>query len=770
MSAVGTSAVRSDGPIKVRGQARYTVDVGLPGMLHCVLARSTVAAGRIVRLDVSNARQLPGVHAVITAADAPTHRNGMVIHDQEVFASTHVRYEGEPIAAVAAETKAIARRAVDLIELELEQLSPVVDLDDAVAFGTRLVHPEWQTFSMAIPCDRHDNVVNELMADPPGVDDAFAQAAHVVADEYRVGRQYQAYLEPKAVVAEYEAGRYIIHVSHQFPFALRDRFAEALGIRSSEVRVVGHHIGGAFGAKLDLGIEPYAALLAKATGRPVKLVLERTEDFITCPSRENAIVRIRSAVDAEGRVLGRDFDVLLDAGAFAGDTPFLSSIALFMANGAYRVGPTRVRARAVYTNTAPTGAFRGVSGAYLVFAVERHLDHIAEVVGADRMAIRLANVLNDGDTLLNGQRLDDASILGEAFAEIERVAPWAQITAPTTTTDPTVALRGIGIAATVWVTNPLPGEATLRLGENGTIHLISAANDNGSGAVTMGLRQIAAEEFDLDVEDVITTMPDTDVQGFDGGSQGSRTTHVVGRAVHESAIELRRKILDVASKYLEADVADLELVGGHVGVRGVPDRRVPLSQIAMIARGTVGALAATSSYAPALPAYNPTCATGFIFSTFPNPTYHVHLAEVEVDPVTGNVSIVRYVVAQEVGKVINPVGVYGQIQGGVTQGLGYALYEGIDIGSDGRYQQRTLASYRLPIAPDIPRVEALLLEHPDPAGPFGAKGIGEPPIVPVAAAIANAISAATGHQITSLPIRPNDVLDAIEAGRAKRQR
>jgi len=769
VSALGSSAARSDGPVKVRGQARYTVDVEVSGMLHCVIARTTVAAGRIIRLDVSKARALPGVHAVITALEAPTHRTGLAVNDQPIFASTYISYEGEPIAAVAADTKAIARRAVELIEFEFEETIPMVDLDESVAEGARLVHPDWQTFSLVAPCERYDNVAGEVFADPQGVDSAFAQAAHVVVDEYQVGRQYQAYLEPKAVVAEYVSGRYLIQISHQYPFSLRNRLAAALGVRSSDVRVIGHHIGGGFGGKLDLGIEPYAALLAKVTGRAVKLVQERTEDLITCPSRENAIIRIRSAVDVDGKVLGRDLDVLLDSGAAAGDTPYLCSIALFMAGGAYRIGPTRVRARAIYTNTAPTGAFRGVNGTYLIFAVERHLDHIAEVVGVDRMAIRLANILNDGDKLLSGQTLDDASILGEAFAEVEKVAPWVMETRPPST-DSTSVLRGIGIAATPWLTNSMPGEATLRLADDGTICLISAANDNGSGAVTMGLRQIAAEEFDLSVEDVTTTLPDTDTQGFDGGSQGSRTTHVVGRAVHESAIKLRQKIFDVASKHFEVDVTDLEIVAGAVGVLGVPSLRLPLAEVAMIARRTVGSLGATASYAPALPSYDPSCATGFLFTTFPNPTYHVHLAEVEVDQVTGNVSVTRYIVAQEVGKAINPAGVYGQIQGAVTQGIGYALYEGIDIGNDGRYQQRTLASYRLPLAPDIPRVEALLLEHPNPNGPFGAKGVAEPPIVPVAAAIGNAISNAVGYQITSLPIRPNDVLDAIEAGRKMRQK
>ena len=758
MKVVGTNTIRSDGAAKVRGEAVYGVDVTLPGMLHARLLRSPMPAGRVVQLDVTPARELPGVWSVITAEDAPDHRHGLVINDQRLFASDRVRFEGEPVAAVAAETRAAAQRAVAAIKFEVEPESPVIDLDTAVAPGARLVHPEWPSFEpVGEDFPRGANVAGEMVSDPPGVDEIFASADLVVEDIYRAGRQYQAYLEPKAVVALYESGRYTVHVSHQYPFNVRDRLAQALGVRASAIRVVGHHIGGGFGAKLDLGIEPYAALLARATGRAVKLVLDRDEDLLTCPCRENAVVRLRSAVGTDGRILAREMDVLMDAGAYAGDTPILTSIALLLAGAVYKVGPTRVRARAVYTNTTPTGAFRGVSGTYLVFALERHLDHIANELSLDRRELRLRTLMEDGDRLLNGQELTEASILREAFERIEEIAPWETLGSG--------PFRGVGVAACVWLTNPMAGSATLKLSEDGTLGVLTAATDNGSGAVTMGVTQIAAEELTIRPEDVVVSMPDTDAAPYDSGSQGSRTTQVVGRAVRQAAAAVRAQIFAGASRMLEADATDLELVDGMVGVKGVPDSRISLAEVATAVTFSEGPIVGSGSYGTPLPPYDPSCASGMLFPTLPTPTYHVHMAEVEVDPVTGIVTVLRYVVAQEVGKAINPDGVFGQIQGGVTQGLGYALYEGLQIGDDGRYRQRTLEAYRLPISLDIPRVEVILLEHPNPEGPFGAKGVAEAPVVPVAAAIANAVSHAIGAPIDTIPITPGDVLDALSANR-----
>jgi CO/xanthine dehydrogenase Mo-binding subunit len=327
----------------------------------------------------------------------------------------------------------------------------------------------------------------------------------------------------------------------------------------------------------------------------------------------------------------------------------------------------------------------------------------------------------------------------------------------------------VGIAATVWLTNPLPGSATVRLDEDGAFSVVTAATENGSGAVAMGVPQIVAEELGVPREDVRVTMPDTSVAGYDAGSQGSRTTHIVGRAARTAATVVRERLLATASEMMEAAIGDLELVDGSIGVRGAPVTRVPLATIAKAAVAAGEPILATGTYTTPTPAYDPTCASGLLFPTFPTPTYHVHLAEVEVDPITGVVRVVRYVVAQEVGRAINPAGVIGQVQGGVAQGIGYALYEGLEIGADGRYRQRTLESYRLPVAPDVPEVEVVLLEHPDPEGPFGAKGVAEPPIVPVAAAIANAIADATGGDISAVPITLEAVLDAVHDGAASRR-
>ncbi len=451
--------------------------------------------------------------------------------------------------------------------------------------------------------------------------------------------------------------------------------------------------------------------------------------------------------------MAREFLCDMDAGAYATDTVFLISIPIFVAGSVYQVGPTRVVARAVYTNTAPTGAFRGVSGTYLYFALERHTDNLANAIGMDRREFRLRNLMSDGHAMLNGQVLDDAGILETAFDNIDKVAPWAQLGKGPN--------RGVGIAATVWLTNPLPGQATLKLNEDGTLGVITGATENGSGAVAMGIRQIAADELGIDPEDVILTLPDTDAQGFDAGSQGSRTTHIVGRAVREAGSQLRRQILEVGAQLLGESPDGIEIADGLVRVEGRPYRHVTLAELARAAMYDKGPLAATGSYATPTPKYDPESAIGLLFPTFPTPTYHVHVAEVEVDPDTGAVTVLRYVVVQEVGKAVNPDGVLGQIQGGVAQGLGYALYEALQVGADGRYLQRTLESYRMPIALDVPRVEVVLLEHPDEAGPHGAKGVAEPPIVPVAAAIGNAVADATGGAITRVPITPEDVLDAL---------
>jgi CO/xanthine dehydrogenase Mo-binding subunit len=764
VTVIGQRVDRSDGLAKARGESVYGVDYAEPGMIWGALRRSPVSAGRITRLDTARAAAMPGVRTVVTAADAPDAYAGWVLRDQRLFASTVVRYEGEPIAAVAADTLEQARAAAAAIELDIEPMPAVADLREALSPDAPLVHPDWASYRPVHEPDypRRGNIAAECVSDPPGVDEAFERAHLVVEDEYVANRQYQAYIEPKSAVGIFRAGRYTVHTAHQFPFNVRDRVAQFLAVRPSDVRVIGHTIGGGFGAKLDASLEPYAALLSEAAGGvAVKLLNTRPEDMLTCTCRENAVTRIRSAIDASGTIIARELEVIADNGAFSGEMPWLTSIALHCARGVYRAGPTRVTARLVYTNTAPTGAFRGVNGAYLYHAVERHMDHIANEIGLDRREYRLRHLFRKGEELLNGQVLEDADILREAFDTLEKAAPWAGLAAARK------PYRGIGIGAAWWMTNPMPGTATVKLNEDGTVGVITAATDNGSGAVTMGVTQVVAESLGIPARDVYVTLPDTDVAGFDAGSQGSRTTRIVGKASQIACEEVAGKIKRFASGLLEASAEDLEIAEGSVRVKGAPGTGIALAAVAAAATNAIGPIQGTGSFVTPFPDFNPSCASGLLFPSFPAHTYHVHLAEVEVDPVTGNVRVLRYLVAQEVGKVVSPDGMYGQVMGGVTQGIGYALHESLRIDSDGRYRERTFEHYRLPLAVDIPRVEFFPLQHPDPDGPFGAKGVAESPVLLPAAVIANAVSDAIGKPLNEIPITPEAVLAAIQSGDAR---
>lgn len=787
MSALGSSPARSDADAKLRGEAVFGADLARPGMLWAAVARSPAAAGRIRSVEGGAALRIGGVLDVLTAADVPDGRTGVIVNDIPFLAADYVAYEGEPVALVVADSRAAAEAGAAAVGIDIEPIEPVATPEQALAPGARLIHPDWNRFAIVGGADigRDGNVVAEVVHDPGDLDAAFAAADLVVEGTYRTPRQYQAHLEPKMALATYESGRYTIEVSHQYPFRLRDRVAQMLGAAPSAVRIVGHHIGGGFGAKLDVGLEAFAALLARRYRRPVRMQHGALEERLVAPCRANALVSIRSAIRSDGTILATDVEIVSDSGAYANNGPALSSIPMFVFGSIYRVGTARIRTRNVYTNTAPTGAYRGVNGPWLVFANERHMDAIATALGRDRREFRLASLARDGDLMRNGQPLTDLSILREAFERVDELAPWRGAASLYPGFDGPVPgrgavdaepagdlgrrdgrsadtrLRGVGQAAAVWLTNPMPGHATVKLNEDGTATVITSATENGSGAVATGLRQIAAEALGLTATDVTVTMPDTDATGYDAGSQGSRTIHVVGRAIADAAAEVRSQVLDRASQMLEAAPEDLTIADGAVTVAGVPAASLTLGQVAQAATWSDGPIAAGASHVTPTPPHDPMCATGMLIKGWPTPTYHLHQAEVSVDPVTGRVTVDRYVVCQEVGRAIHPDAIAGQIQGGVAQGLGFALSERVDL-DEGRCVQRTFKDHGLPLAEDVPKVEMIVMEHADPAGPYGAKGVAEPPIVPVASAVANAVADAIGAPIDTLPITPEAVLDALE--------
>jgi CO/xanthine dehydrogenase Mo-binding subunit len=746
---------RLDGEAKVRGSLVFGFDYAEPHMLHGKLLRSPLPAARIVRVDTSAARLLPGVHAVLTCDDIPTTVAGPIVKDQPILAVGEVRYAGEPIAAVAAETRAQAAAAANAIVLELEPLERV-DLEHALAPNARPVHDNSRRHEGAFEseADSPPNLVWQTVLECGDVAEAFARAHLVVENTFQAPRQYQAPIEPHCVVARFEHGRFVIHTPTQAPFLVRERVAELLGLRLSDVRIVVPGIGGGFGGKIEPLLEPICALLAQASERPVRLANTRREELQTAGPRENAVIRLRTAVDGDGTLLGLEADCLLDAGAYAGETPLFASAAPLILTATYRIPNARLVARAAYTNTTPTASFRGVCGTYCCFALEGQLDRIARELDLDRRDLRLRNLLRAGDRTAFGQLLEDAC-LAEAFECVDKLAPWENRPHPR---GENRLRRGVGIAAQTWITNPEPGHVSIKLNEDGTVQIVTGAVEIGTGAVAIGAPLLVAEELGVHPGEVSVATPDTDVAAYDGGAQGSRTTFALGNAIRIAAASVRAQILETASELLEVDPADLELIDGTVSGPGV--RRLSLADVARAALWTNGPIVGTGAHAVPPTAFDPGTLSGAIVTSLATPTYHVHLAEVEVDTETGKITILRYVVSQDVGRVIDHAAIEGQVQGGVAQGLGYALFEELRL-VDGIVAETSLEHYRLPTALDVPTVELTLLESPSTHGPGGIKGVAEPPIVPVAAAVANAISDAIGRPMQRLPITPFAVLEAL---------
>ena len=743
--AVERRTPRLDGEAKVRGRLVFGFDYAEPQMLHGAVLRAALPAARVLQIDTSKAASIPGVRAVLTARDAPTTRAGVLVADQPLFAADVVRYAGEPLAAVAADTPAQAARAVHAITVELEPFT-VVELEHALAADARAVHEAPHTYAGAFD-GVHPNLAWETVLDVGDVERGLAAADIVVEDEFRVPRQYQAPIEPHCAVARIENGRVVVHTPTQAPFLVRQRIAALLMLRLNDVRVVVTPIGGGFGGKLEPLLEPICALLARASGRPVRLAASRREELQASGPRENAIVRLRVGADRDGMLLALEADCLLDAGAYAGETPLIASAAPLILTGTYRIPNARVVGRAVYTNSTPTGSFRGVCGPYCCFALEGVLDRIARELGADRRELRVHNVLHAGERTAFGQTLDDAC-LEEAFERLGELAP-----SPGEQEPPTSRLRrGVGFAAQTWITNPEPGHVTLKLEEDGSILLVTGAVEIGTGAIAIAAPTLVSEALGVDRNDVRVADPDTDVAAYDGGAQGSRTTVALANAIGAAAASLREQILATAAELLEADAASLELSDSTVvDGRGAS---LSLAAIAEAALWTRGPLVGTGTHVATLPAHDPAALTGAIVTSLAMPTYHVHQAEVEVDTEIGIVRVVRYAVAQDVGRAIDRAAIAGQVQGGVAQGIGYALFEELRV-AGGVVAETSLEHYRVPTALDVPAVQLALLESGTP------KGVAEPPIVPVAAAIANAVADAIGRPITRLPITPFAVLNAL---------
>lgn len=743
------SFVRQDGIEKVTGSARYGGDLTVTGMLHAALRLGGVPHARIRRIDTTKAAALPGVVRIVTAADMPPGRFGPQVQDRPLLATDTIRWEGEPVAIVAATSHAVARRAAALIELDLEPLPSVVDLEAALAPDAPLVHPDWASYGANPALVRDRNVASRSTIVKRDAAAAMAGAAHVVRGRYVTDGSHAVPIEPRAVLAEWQGDRVTIHSSSQVPFIARSAVSAALGVPENRVRIVVPHLGGGFGAKCEVHFEPHLAVLARLVGRPVRLVVDRREELIAQDHRrERMVIDLETGVDGEGRIVAHTARIIVDNGAYAADAPYLTQMAALFAAGPYRVPALASEAILVYTTTQPTGSVRGPVAPNVCWALEQQIDAVAAAVGIDPVEMRLRNVVEEGDEGPTMQRFERIGAK-ESIEQAARLAGWGQ---------PLPDGEAIGIATGWWPSFPMASGAFVRLNADGSGTIMTGAQECGTGAV-MALPILAADVLGMRPEDFRIIYQDTDAAGWDGGASGSQTTFNNGRAVVAAATRLREKLLDLAAEALEANRDDLELADGAVRVKGSPDASVTIAALASTAQGSTLLLADGSGTPPPTPAFDASSCVGRLGAeAIAAPCFFTQAIRVRVDRDTGVVQVVDVAAAHDSGRILNPIGAEGQVTGGIVMGIGQALTEGIILDDGGRQRNADMLDYKLPTAADIPPIRVEFVEYEAPnAGPRGIKGVAEPPCVPTPAAIANAIARATGTRIDLLPMTPERV-------------
>lgn len=755
-AVTGRRVPRLDGVAKVTGRHVYGADFALPGMLYGKVLRSRVAHARIVRIDTSRARTMPGVRAVLTAADVPDVRYGNAVRDMTVFATDRVLFAGHPIAGVAARSLEIAEQALAAIEVEFAPLPALLDPEAAMAPGAPLIHPDWRSYVAAPYIAGDGNVVSRACLHHGDAAAAFRGAYRVYENRFTTPLVHAGYTEPRVATAAWDGtGTLTVWCSTQLPFDTQMTLAEILGLPSSQVRVVVPGIGGGFGGKLRIGVEHFAAVLARACGRPVRIISTAEEELTAAQPRQASIITLRTGVSRDGLLLAREGHVLIDCGAWSGSGPGTAAIALQILAGPYRTPSYDLKSTAVYTNKVPGGSFRAPSGPMANFALESQMDMIATDLGIDPLDLRLRNVVREGDRGPAGDVLRSVSI-AECLRRAAAAIGWQD--------RKSVPGRGMGIACSWWMTTGGSSGVFVKLNADGTVLLTSGAVELGTAALT-GAAQVLAEELGLDVTDVRIAEVDTRTSPFDWGAQGSRTAFSVGNACIAAAAGLRRSIFAFAATLLDCAPETLVLRDKAV-IAG--NRQMTLGEIARRSELSGGGLIGHGTTVATPPPHDPGRVQNHPLPAWNTPSFHAHATELSVDPGTGEVTIHRYVVAQDVGYAINPTYIEGQIEGGVSQGLGQALSEEIVYGADGCVLNPNLTDYKMPTARDVPPVESILVTSPAAAGPYGAKGVGEPPIIAPAAAVANAIAAATGARITSLPITAEKILLGVPVAPGRR--
>jgi xanthine dehydrogenase molybdenum-binding subunit len=715
-------------------------------MLHAKTKRSNVAHARIKRIDATRALAYQGVKAVLTHNDVPRvlhygsphPRSASVTKDQYILDSK-VRYWGESVAVVAAVSEEIAEEALDLIEVEYEELPALLSVDEALSSPIR-IHEL-----------RNDNLVVDPVTVRRGdVEKGFREADLIVEGTYAMGRPTPAYMEPNVCVSQWNEDRLTMWISTQTPFMVRGILAEVLGLALTKVRVLVDHMGGGFGAKQDLfQTEFLCALLAKKTGRPVRMEYTRKETFLGGRSRHPGTVWLKQGFRRDGTISARQARVTFNSGAYGSHAPGVTAVGTTALTSLYRCDNVLLEGRAVYTNTPIAGAYRGYGVVQTYYALDIQMDEAAGKLGMDPAALKLKNAVREGDLSPSGH-----PIVGHGLEDCIRrgvlETGWKKRNRPHISAAEEYLRRGWGMGCEMHGSSAYPGikeqgNATVRMNDDGTAQLFTGTTGLGTGAHT-ALAQVVAEELGLRFEDVSVVHGDTDVVPWDIGAFASHTTYMGGRAAQMAAAEVKKQLLAIAAEALEASHQDLEIRQGIVRVKG-SDRRISVRDAVSPKRGlpTPQLIAAAT--------YKPTKSYSFA----------AHFVEVQVDTETGQIDVLQVVPVHEIGRVIHPVAAAGQIEGGIQQGIGHTLTEDyvIDL-KTGRSLNAGFVDYKMPLSLDMPPIRTILLETaPDPGGPFGAKGVGEDPIIAIGPAIANAVYDAIGVRFRHYPITPEDVLNGL---------
>ncbi|MSQ55174.1 MAG: xanthine dehydrogenase family protein molybdopterin-binding subunit [Betaproteobacteria bacterium] len=773
---IGKRIRKLDAPDKASGKTRYIQDLEIPGALHARILRSTQVHALIVSIDTSAAKALPGVHAVITAADVPWQRPIGVGKDHLPLKTDRVRSLRDEIAAVAADSEEIAEAALKLIKVEYSPLPVVANTRAALAPGAPLIHPEprgadtgehLKTAGAPVAfAGKPDNVAMTFDYAQGDIAAGEAESDVVIEDVFKLHYVTHCCMGVSGVIAEFDpGGNLLLYSNTQVPFLHKREFAELLGIDPGRIRIIQPPIGGGFGSKLDIyPFEPIVIFLAKITRRPVKLVFTREEEFIASPTRQPVLLKLRSGCKKDGTLTFRDVETVHDNGAYTSwgaTTPFVMMQTI---SSLYRVPHCKYNTRAIYTNNPYAGSFRGYGNLQATFAVEAHMDRLAETIGMDGVAFRLKNAQVTGEVTPQGMHFKSCGFqdcLSTAATRSNFLKKQAQNRSRWK--DPNPVKRGVGMASMLHVGGgakiyPSDGCGTiLKIDDFAHVTLITGASEIGQGSETV-LSQLVCEELGLPMSAVTVVNNDTDITPWDVGVHASRTTFIAGNSAIGAAKKAKSKILSAAAAKTGRPESELDLHAGCVVEKASGER---LFELGKFLRGLHfsdhAELVMTSFYYEPPSKHQDKQFKGDVSAAY---AWATQVCEIEVDTQTGIVRLLKVTGAHDVGRVLNRLGIEGQIEGGVVMGQGYALTENLQV-ENGVIRNPNFRDYKLVTAPEIPEMDISFIETMDGEGPQGAKGVGEAPAICIAAAVANAIYNATGVRMTALPFTPEHVYRAL---------